>query len=994
VFLTADIGVQAGGVIFRTLERIPGLGRLLQATKVLEEKGKVSVLRGRLGPNGIMRWHNASRTAFIEASEAAANVVLQGDVSLRFEALNSFLAKGLGLLGVRSLPLLQFEFFQFAEPFRLLREESLTVNGMPVGSGSNPVQVTVGSPLSVRATVERDFISLSPIQLILETSVHQEFPHRGEIWAGQEMLGSLTRASDFALTGSLQMNQALCARAPATNPLTLKLLAYNRMFHAIETPNYVGKFQLACDNVDQIVIECDRTAFTTGDGQSTAQCTASLDGEARVPAGTRLRWNSTNSGVATIVSSGDGLSAVLTARSPGAASITATLVAGATELVTSNAVAIVVRDAAPPMVELTSDSPSTVRPGDTIQVTVRATDEVGVARIRLEATGEAVLNSVQEAECDGQTANACERSFGVQLKSSGFTDLEVTVTATATDGADNQGQSAPLVFTIEDDCPVVSITSPANGATIVPGIDATLVQVVAVATDPIGVRSFAYSASGPTLVSQVNIPNLPFGDPLPTSPDLRFNFEVQPAVDIARVTERTITISVSATDDENPSCPAETITVVAMPDTRPPSVAIQRPAAGGTVNAGEGVTVMGDAVDNLDADTGVREIRFSASGEALKSPASSSTTLPMPERTTSISFDFAVKEAEDLSEIEDKTIRLTVEAFDEAGNSQEETIVVTAIGDLEGECTGRLTAVPSSGYIGDAVVVSVVIDPPLDTEITRVSTTNPGGVFELQPQGGGVFSTTLFYQGTGSFVLSFTAFDAEGMARCSGSIGAESLGQRPGSGSAASAGEQTLAAAVGVHRCDRHHVRPETATDRAGGGADVRPERDVGAAGEGVDCLGRVQHDDEVGDLRADLEAEARSRRRDRRRARPGAVVGPRHHHAPTALPAEDEAGLQHREKGQAFGVAQHRLGDPLLRHLLEVLQDADRLIHLVLHAVGARAPRRAQQQAHHCRRHRDSKCSHRRSPRLLGSRASARRPPPERAARANAPARPPPARA
>ena len=70
-------------------------------------------------------------------------------------------------------------------------------------------------------------------------------------------------------------------------------------------------------------------------------------------------------------------------------------------------------------------------------------------------------------------------------------------------------------------------------------------------------------------------------------------------------------------------------------------------------------------------------------------------------------------------------------------------------------------------------------------EVTRVTSVNPGGQFDLQPQGGGVYTVTLFYQGTGGFSLRFIAFDANGEERCSGSIGLESLGPRPEEGTAA-----------------------------------------------------------------------------------------------------------------------------------------------------------------------------------------------------------------
>ncbi len=251
LFPAVDVGVQAGGIIFDVLGRIPGLGTILSgAAKSLEERGKVPVLRARLGPKGITRWNNASRTAFIEASEGAANVFVQGDVAVRLDSLNTYLATILKVVGVRSIPILTFDLFHFGEPYRVLGEDTLTVNGQRIEKGPfvPPVEVEVGDTVTVVSTVARSFINLTPIELFLTSfTYHQDFPHSGEIWVDGKSIGEMTPANDLTLTGSFQATQSLCDQADAGGgSIKVKLLAFNRMFRVVPESNFVGSFQLAC----------------------------------------------------------------------------------------------------------------------------------------------------------------------------------------------------------------------------------------------------------------------------------------------------------------------------------------------------------------------------------------------------------------------------------------------------------------------------------------------------------------------------------------------------------------------------------------------------------------------------------------------------------------------------------------------------------------------------------------------------------------------------
>lgn len=100
-----------------------------------------------------------------------------------------------------------------------------------------------------------------------------------------------------------------------------------------------------------------------------------------------------------------------------------------------------------------------------------------------------------------------------------------------------------------------------------------------------------------------------------------------------------------------------------------------------------------------------------------------------------------------------------------------ETEVVDDPGYLGGECSGRITASPSSGYVGDPFTVTITIDAPLNEEIARVTTDNPGcHDCDAQEVASGKYTRTLYWQGTrGTFTIKFLAYDRNGKERCSGS---------------------------------------------------------------------------------------------------------------------------------------------------------------------------------------------------------------------------------
>lgn len=376
------------------------------------------------------------------------------------------------------------------------------------------------------------------------------------------------------------------------------------------------------------------------------------------------------------------------------------------------------------------------------------------------------------AQTDGLSAALTARNIGTTMVSAALVADIAPFRVLASAG--------PVAVTVVDHVPPrISILSSA-GSTVAPGAS---IPVAITASDNAGLLDVQLEATGDAVASGGSQSSLECVGKKLCGPTLTVTLKE------GGFTQSTVTITATARDAGANTATSNTLSFTIGRDTSCPTVTIMHPPAGGTVNAGETVTVVAMARDDGPDATGVKSFTYTATGAALTAPVALGLPLPMPQAAPTLRFNFTVKPPEELRGVDDKTITISVEALDAAdppNTCGPQTIAVEVIGVLD-QCNGGITTDNPAGYIGEPFTITVALTGEGADEITRVTSINPGGQFDLAPQGGGVYTVTLFYQGTGAFSLRFVALDAGGEERCSGSIGLESLGPRPEAGTAARA---------------------------------------------------------------------------------------------------------------------------------------------------------------------------------------------------------------
>jgi hypothetical protein len=240
-------------------------------------------------------------------------------------------------------------------------------------------------------------------------------------------------------------------------------------------------------------------------------------------------------------------------------------------------------DTTPPSVSITAPA-NGATVSTTVTVSANASDNVGVAGVQFYV--------------DGATLGAEDTAgpYSVSWDTTSVANGSHSLTAIARDAAGNRTTSVAVTVTVSNTTPdttppSVSITAPANGATV-----STTVTVSANASDNVGVAGVQFYVDGATLGVEDT------AGPYSVSWD---------TTSVANGSHSLTAIARDAAGNRTTSA-AVTVTVSnTTPDTTPPTVAITAPANGATVSTT--ATVSANASDNV----GVAGVQFYVDGATL-----------------------------------------------------------------------------------------------------------------------------------------------------------------------------------------------------------------------------------------------------------------------------------------------------------------------------------------------------------------------------------------
>jgi len=356
-----------------------------------------------------------------------------------------------------------------------------------------------------------------------------------------------------------------------------------------------------------------------------------------------------------------------------------------------------------PAVSLTGPASGATVSG-TVGIAFSATDNVGVASITVTA-GSATVCSF--------TGGASSCAWNTTLVANGA----YTVTVTARDAAGNVHSASASVTVKNADTqkPVVTITSPASGATLTGTTNITFTS-----TDNVGVTAITVAAGTSTVCTLAG-----------TATSCSWN--------TAQVANGAYTITVTGRDAAGNSLAVTRNVTVSNTDKTAPGVTITAPAANATVTGSVAVTFA--ASDSV----GVSSITVSAGG---------TTICKLPGKATSCAWD--------TTKASNGTHTITVQAKDAAGNSQSAARAVTVNNptpDSVKPSVSFTTPLNGSTVKGSVTVGMTSSD---NVKVTKLMlSVNGTSICTLWASSGSCAWNTLAFP-NGGLTLSATAYDAAG----------------------------------------------------------------------------------------------------------------------------------------------------------------------------------------------------------------------------------------
>jgi len=328
-------------------------------------------------------------------------------------------------------------------------------------------------------------------------------------------------------------------------------------------------------------------------------------------------------------------------------------------------------DTTPPTVSMITPADGTTVSG-TIKATASASDNVGVVGVQFQLDG---VNLGAEAK----TA-----PYAISWNTTTTSNGSHTLDAVARDAAGNKTTSATVTVTVSNSSgdttpPTVSMTAPANGATV-----SGSVAVSANASDNVGVVGVQFKLDGANLGAE------------DTSAPYSISWDTTAA---ANGSHSLTAVARDAAGNHSTSSPVSVTVSNSSADTTPPTVAMTAPANGSTVSGN--VTVSANASDNV----AVAGVQFQLNGANL---GAEDTAAPY-----SISWDTTT--------VANGSYTLDAIARDSSGNRTTSSAVSATVSNSSGGTTTRVEDDdPAVVYAGTWIVPN---DPSLSGNTAHESFT-------------------------------------------------------------------------------------------------------------------------------------------------------------------------------------------------------------------------------------------------------------------------------
>ena len=366
------------------------------------------------------------------------------------------------------------------------------------------------------------------------------------------------------------------------------------------------------------------------------------------------------------------------------------------------ALALSVRDGVAPTVLLTAPAAGTQAiPGQTLTVTVNATDGGGLTSITL--TCNPTLVGCETRPLSGTSAT---ESFSVQVPASLNAPASIILSATVADATGNVGQAGRTVPVADVINPTLSGLQPVSGSTRV--LAGTSVSVRADAIDNVAVVAVDFTAEGAATASgSANV--VPPATPATTTFDV--------AVPAGAANGATITVRGRARDAAG-NLSTELALTLTVGDTSAPTAAITQPAAGTVFTPGQSIGVQASGTD----DVAIAQIVFRARGAIT---FDETRTFSPPLTPALATFTVPTTAATPAG-----TVTLTVQASDTAGNLSAEVSRDVTIRDANAPAVSITS--PAAG---------ADIDPRVPLAVS-VEATDAVGIAEIGLTASGLLATT------------------------------------------------------------------------------------------------------------------------------------------------------------------------------------------------------------------------------------------------------------